>query len=60
MTIRKRLEALETGCFNVPVIGHRIVQAVGQSQDKAITLYGRDRIGPTDRLIIRRIVDVAA
>ena len=39
-----------------PTKWHRIVQQVGQSEDEAIDAYGRDRIGPDDRILIHELV----
>lgn len=53
---KQRLQSLE----NVARIGwekaHRVVQRSGQSESEAIDTYGRDRLGPHDLLVIRKIV----
>ena len=53
----KRLTALESTQPAGAAIWHRILQGVGQSLDAAVDSYGRERIGGTDRLIERRLVD---
>jgi hypothetical protein len=34
-----------------------IIKEAGQSNDEALDAYGRDRIGPNDRIVIWSIVD---
>jgi hypothetical protein len=57
-TIGKRLTVLEAGQPAGPVIWHRVLRQFGQNLDEALDAYGRDRIAPTDRLIVRQIIDV--
>lgn len=53
----KRLEALETRTKAATGVWHRIIQEAGQTQDQALDAYGRDKIGPDDNVIIRRIIE---
>lgn len=53
----KRIEALEAMQSTGAVAWHRVLQESDQTIDQALDAYGRDRIGPTDRLIVRKIVD---
>ena len=39
-----------------PTRWHRVIQQVGQSEEEAIDAYGRDRIGPNDRILIHELV----
>ncbi|NML88800.1 hypothetical protein HHL26_06925 [Sphingobium sp. TB-6] len=55
--IKRRLAALEMASPHGPAIWRRIIQHSDQTEDEAIAAYGRDRIAPSDRLIIRKIVD---
>ncbi len=56
MTIKRRLKELEARLG--PPLGpvHRVVVSIGQTQDEALHAYGRDRIAPRDRIILRTIV----
>lgn len=56
--IKNRLAALEKANQHGPAIWRRIIQQPDQTEDEALDVYGRDRIAPTDRLIIRQIADV--
>jgi hypothetical protein len=60
MSIKRRVEALEAAGPAVVVRWHRILVDVGGTIDRALDAYGRDRIAPTDCLVIRRVVDPAA
>lgn len=51
-----RVKALENRGGSAFYPYHRIVQGVGQTQDEALEAYGRDKIGPNDNLVIRRLV----
>ncbi|MBA4092060.1 MAG: hypothetical protein C0494_15920 [Sphingobium sp.] len=55
--IGKRIEALEALRSAGAVVWHRVIQQSGQTLDEALDAYGRDRIAPDDRLIVRKIVD---
>ncbi|UXC89511.1 MULTISPECIES: hypothetical protein [unclassified Sphingobium] len=57
--IKSRLAALEKASPIGPAIWRRIIQQPDQTEDEALDAYGHDRIAPTDRLIIRKIVDYA-
>jgi hypothetical protein len=54
--IRNRLRALESAGRSGWRKVHRVLQQLGQDQDAALDDYGRDRIGPDDLVIVRRIV----
>lgn len=54
--IRKRLAALEAVRKSGWAKVHRVIQAIGQSEDEALDAYGRDRVGADDQIIVRRIV----
>lgn len=61
MTIAKRVRALEKSQPDDDGhsgISHRLIQHVGQTEDEALDLYGRDKIGPRDMIVIHRIVDM--
>ena len=55
MKLANRLTALEA---RTPTIGqvHRIIVGIGETRDEVLDAYGRDKIGPHDRLIVRNII----
>lgn len=54
--LEARLKALEA--LHPPARGrwHRIIRQADQTQEEAIAAYGREKIGPDDHLIVRRVV----
>lgn len=56
-TIKRRLAELEARKPAVTSSCHRMIVQLGSSVEDAINAYGRERIGPADRLIVRTIVD---
>ena len=59
--LAKRLSAIErsvTTASNHSPIWHRFILEPGETLESEIDAFGRDRIGPDDSVIVRRIVDV--
>jgi hypothetical protein len=56
MNINRRIAALEASAPVASGIFHRTRQIAGETLEDAVTAYGREKIGPTDRLIVRQII----
>ena len=56
MSITKRVVALEGRAGSGFETAHRVVCRQGQTPDHALDLYGRERIGPNDLVIMRVMV----
>lgn len=56
LMLKRRVGALEAAAPEGAPVWHRIVQAVGETQEQAIERYGRERIRHSDKLIIRCIL----
>ena len=56
MSITKRVVALEGRAGSGFETAHRVICQQGQTQDEALDLYGRERIGPNDLVVMRVMV----
>lgn len=56
-TIARRLAELEARKPAVTSSCHRMIVPGGSSLEDLINAYGRERISPADRLVVRTIVD---
>jgi hypothetical protein len=59
MNIKRRVEALEAAKPAVVARWHRLLVDVGDTIERAVDAYGRDRIAAADCLIVRQVVEPA-
>ena len=57
MKMSSRVEALEVRVGECRFENvHRLIQRVGQTRDEVLDAYGREKIEPDDRVILRRLI----